>query len=633
MPNIESFTEFDLGDEIQAAILEMGITKPTPIQALSIEPGLEGKDIIAKAETGTGKTLAFGAPMMARIDPERASVLGLVLCPTRELAQQVADVLALLGKPRGIEVALVVGGDPLMPQVKALKAGAQMVVGTPGRVIDLYQQRFLSFPWAEFCVLDEADKMFEIGFADDVRKILSYMPDERQTMLFSATFPREVLRLARESTKDPVEISTAKGTATVSSIDQMFIKLDDDDKAMALVRLMEQSKETDVFLIFCERRTDVDRLMRRLERTRFSIKALHGGYDQAARFRVMSAFRTGEVKALVATDVASRGLDVEHVSHVINVAVPRELEEYTHRIGRTGRAGRTGTAITFVSRRDFAKWTAMFKRTEWDVREIEAPGRQGQSRREERPARERRPARRPERQREEAPAPAGTSDGLRRVDRSNEERERTRRPRREAEEREPEQAPKQQESRNRAGAEDTREERPRRRRRSAEEREQPQATEQQESRGRTGSEDTREERPRRRRRSAEERERSAPREQPSESNREDKSGTREERPRRPRRDSQEPSRASSEEPRTRRRREEPSEAPREKDQSREGRPRQRRSQSEEPRSDDRPRREARTRDETKEPTPKETTSARPRREQRSRSNAPSEPPAFGAGTD
>ena len=329
-----------MGDEIQGSIAEMGIEVPTPIQRLSIGPVLEGKDVIAKAETGTGKTLAFGAPMMARIDPDRASVLGLVLCPTRELAQQVAGVLETLGDARGVKTALVVGGEPLHPQVDALKAGAQVVIGTPGRVLDLMGQGFLSFPWTEYAVLDEADEMLEIGFLDDVKEILKATPDERQTLLFSATFPPDLLSLARDKTRDPVEIATAKGVATVDRISQSFMRVPEDDKSLILMRIIEQSAEDDVFLIFCERRTDVDRLMRRLERLPFGIKALHGGYDQAARFRVMSAFRTGEVKALVATDVASRGLDVAHVTAVVNYGVPRDVSDYTHRIGRTGRAGR-----------------------------------------------------------------------------------------------------------------------------------------------------------------------------------------------------------------------------------------------------------------------------------------------------
>ncbi|HEX6883181.1 MAG TPA: DEAD/DEAH box helicase [Planctomycetota bacterium] len=404
-PDVQTFAEWPLGEDIQRGIAAMDIVKPTPIQALSIGPVLEGRDVIAKAQTGTGKTLAFGAPMMSKIDAARATVLGLVLCPTRELAQQVHGVLATLGLPRGVRVAMCVGGDPIHPQIADLKAGAQVVVGTPGRVLDLYQQRFLSFPWTEFVVLDEADKMFEIGFIDDIKKILSFTPEERQTLLFSATFPTEVLKLARESTRNPLEVATAAGTVTVDTVDQCFMQLDEGDRPMALVRLLEQSGEKDVFLVFCGRRTEVDRLMRSLERASLSIKALHGGYDQAARFRVMSAFRTGEVKALIATDVASRGLDVQHVTHVVNYDVPRDAEDYTHRIGRTGRAGRSGIAITFVCPHDGRKWREILARTKASVTELEPPRRTGS--RPSRPARAERderaePAERPRR---EASAP------------------------------------------------------------------------------------------------------------------------------------------------------------------------------------------------------------------------------------
>lgn len=379
-PEVESFQEFDLGDKVQAAIAEMGITRPTPIQSLAIQPVLEGRDVIAKAETGTGKTLAFGAPMMARIDPERSSVLALVLCPTRELAQQVANVLEKLGEAIGAKVALVVGGEPIFGQIDQLKAGAQVVVGTPGRVLDLQGQGFLSFPWTEYAVLDEADEMLEIGFLDDVRKIFGFLPEERQTLLFSATFPTDLLILARENTKDPAEIATAKGVSTVDTITQSFMNVSEEDRPMALVRMLEQTSKDDVFLIFCDRRTEVDQLMRRLGRLPFEVKALHGGYDQASRFRVMSAFRTGDVKALVATDVASRGLDVDHVTHVINFSVPNDVSTYTHRIGRTGRAGREGAAITFVTPKLAYRWRQIERDATWEIEEIDAPGRTGSDR-------------------------------------------------------------------------------------------------------------------------------------------------------------------------------------------------------------------------------------------------------------
>ncbi len=372
-PDIESFEEFSLAENIQSAIKGMGITKPTPIQALAIEPVLQGKDVIAKAETGTGKTLAFGAPMMSKIDPSRSTVLGLVLSPTRELAEQVHDVLKELGEASGIKTTLIVGGEQMGPQVRALQAGAQVVVGTPGRVLDLLNQRFLQFPWTEFAILDEADKMLEIGFIDDVKKILDACNEYRQTLLFSATFPTPLLELARGYTTDPAEIATASGVSTVDNINQYFLRCGEEDRARELGHLIEDSAKDDVFLVFCERRTDVDQLMRKLERRRFSVKALHGGYDQAARFRVMGAFRTGEVKCLVATDVASRGLDVKHVTHVVNLGVPRDVSDYTHRIGRTGRAGAHGVAVTFVSRRNERDWDNLQRQSGFDLTELKRP--------------------------------------------------------------------------------------------------------------------------------------------------------------------------------------------------------------------------------------------------------------------
>jgi superfamily II DNA/RNA helicase len=372
-PDIDSFEEFSLAENIQSAIKGMGITKPTPIQALAIEPVLQGKDVIAKAETGTGKTLAFGAPMMSKIDPSRSTVLGLVLSPTRELAEQVHDVLKELGAASGVKTTLIVGGEQMGPQVRALQAGAQVVVGTPGRVLDLLNQRFLQFPWTEFAILDEADKMLEIGFIDDVKKILDACNEYRQTLLFSATFPPPLLELARGYTTDPAEIATASGVSTVDNIHQYYLRCGEEDRARELGHLIEDSAKDDVFLVFCERRTDVDQLMRKLERRRFSVKALHGGYDQAARFRVMGAFRTGEVKCLVATDVASRGLDVKHVTHVVNLGVPRDVSDYTHRIGRTGRAGAHGVAVTFVSRRNERDWENLQRQSGFDLTELRRP--------------------------------------------------------------------------------------------------------------------------------------------------------------------------------------------------------------------------------------------------------------------
>ncbi len=373
-PDVESFREWELDQGVLDAIESLGITKPTPIQALSIGPALEGRDVIAKAETGTGKTLAFGAPMMSRISPRRASVLALVLSPTRELAEQVYKVLETLGDKRGLKCSFVVGGEPMAPQIHSLRDGAQVVVGTPGRVLDLLRQRFLAFPWTEFVVLDEADKMLEIGFLEDVRSILKAVAPEAQKLLFSATFPPDLLTLARGHTQNPVEVATASGFSTVDTISQYFARVDEDEGFRFLSRVIEKSGDEDAFIVFCHRRTDVNRLFRRMERKRYSVKALHGGYEQDARFSVMEAFRNKDVKALIATDIASRGLDVKHVTHVVNFGVPRDASDYTHRIGRTGRAGREGTAITFVFPPERRNWSSIERGVGWSVQELFAPG-------------------------------------------------------------------------------------------------------------------------------------------------------------------------------------------------------------------------------------------------------------------
>ena len=412
VPDIESFRHWDLRPEVIEALDEDNIVKPTPIQAISIGHVLAGKDVIARAQTGTGKTLAFSAPMLTKLDPTRSSVLALVLSPTRELAEQIAKVCIQIGDKIGLKVALIVGGEPAQPQVAALQDGAQIVVGTPGRVLDLYGQKFLSFPWTEFVILDEADEMLEIGFIDDIKEILSKTPDERQTLLFSATFPMPLLKLARDYTRDPVEVATVSGHATAETVTQCWFKIDSEgDRAMSILRVLEQADKDAVFLIFCDRRVEVDRLFRKLERSPFPVKALHGGYEQDARFRVMDAFRTGDVKALIATDVASRGLDVKHVTHVINVGAPRDITSYTHRIGRTGRAGRTGKAITIIAPPNMRHWSPILKEATWEIKEVDPPertrsggGRHGGGRNRDRE--EQKPERRRGRRREERAADA-----------------------------------------------------------------------------------------------------------------------------------------------------------------------------------------------------------------------------------
>ena len=550
-PNVEAFTEWELGTVVQDAIAAMEITKPTPIQALAIGPVLEGRDVIAKAETGTGKTLAFGAPMMAKIDPSRRTVLGLVLSPTRELAEQVHNVLQELGIAAGIKTALVVGGEPLAPQVRALQNGAQVVVGTPGRVMDLMGQGFLTFPWTEFVVLDEADKMLEIGFLEDIEKILAQVNEDRQTLLFSATFPPSLLKLARGQTKTPVEIATASGIATVDTIRQCCIETDEDDRANLLQKIVRGSNPEDAFLVFCDRRTDVDRLMRRMERERYGVRALHGGYDQAARFRVMTAFRAKEVKVLLATDVASRGLDVKHISHVINFAAPRDHADYTHRIGRTGRAGRMGTAITFVTPPTRRYWSELLSITKFDVELLKGPrdlfdpkskrAPQDAEKSDSNEARDDRPSKprertspREERSSEDRPRRRRERNDAPREESSSEDRPRRRRERSDAprEERSSEDRPRRQRERSDAPREDrSSEDRPRRQRERSDAPREERSSEDRPRRQRERSDAPREER------ASEDRPRRRP---------ERDDGPRERQPRREQRDSEAPRREKRE---------------------------------------------------------------------------------------
>jgi len=569
VPDIENFLEWELGDEVQASIKEMGITKPTPIQALAIGPVLAGKDVIAKAETGTGKTLAFGAPMMAKIDPARRSVLGLVLSPTRELSEQVHDVLKILGEARGVKTCLIVGGEPMQPQVKALQEGAQVVVGTPGRVIDLMNQGFLSFPWTEFVVLDEADKMLEIGFLEDIEKILATVNEYRNTLLFSATFPTPLLQLARSQTNDPVEVATASGHSTVDTITQYAMTVEEEDRPRVLADLVRSSGKDDVFLVFCDRRTDVDKLMRRMERERYQVKALHGGYDQAARFRVMSAFRTGDVKVLIATDVASRGLDVNHVTFVINLGVPRDPADYTHRIGRTGRAGRQGNAVTFVPPRDRRKWEALVRDTGFDITDIRQP----------------------------RDLFSGRRHGGPKVDKRERGEERTDRPRGERSEREPRRERSERPRRDR-------EDRPRRDDRPAKD-ERPRGD--------------REERPRRERADREERPRRDREERPKREERSDRPAREE----RPRQDREERPRRSRDERPAGEGRPAREERPR---REREDRP----ARSERPEREERPRRQREERPKREERGDRPAREERPRR---NREEAPAASGGFGAGAE
>ena len=329
----------------------MGYVEPTPVQREAIPPMMEGGDVVGQAQTGTGKTAAFGIPLAERLDPAVRGVQAIVLVPTRELAMQVSAELTRIFAGSGLRVATIMGGTRMGPQLVALAEGAQVVVGTPGRIQDHMQRGTLRLDGVRIAILDEADEMLDIGFADDMERILRRTPRERQTALFSATMPPFIRRMIARYMRNPVWVSIRPEVPTVETIDQVYYEVSERDKADALIELLA-SRHLSRVLVFRRTQIGVDRLAAVLERRGVRALPIHGGLPQNERDRVMTAFRGGELRVLVATNVAARGLDIREVSHVVNFDFPQTTEEYIHRIGRTGRAGREGTAITFVSEWD-----------------------------------------------------------------------------------------------------------------------------------------------------------------------------------------------------------------------------------------------------------------------------------------
>jgi ATP-dependent RNA helicase DeaD len=336
----------------------MGYETPTPIQEAAIPAMLEGRDVVGQAQTGTGKTAAFGIPLVEWLDPTLLAVQAIVLVPTRELANQVARELTRICAGSGLAVAAVYGGARMGPQLEALAKGAQIVVGTPGRIQDHMHRRSLRLDAVRIAVLDEADEMLDIGFAEDMERILRHTPKERQTALFSATMPPFIRRMIARYMRKPVTISVQSEFATVDAIEQIYYEVSERDKVDALTELLE-GHDLNRVLVFRRTQIGVDRLAEALERRGIAALPIHGGLRQRERDRVMQAFRSGSLRVLVATNVAARGLDIKDVSHVVNYDFPQSTEEYIHRIGRTGRAGRAGTAITFVSEWDYDDFEIM----------------------------------------------------------------------------------------------------------------------------------------------------------------------------------------------------------------------------------------------------------------------------------
>jgi len=345
-----TFAELGLSQEILQALNDVGYEEPSPIQEQAIPPLLEGKDVIGQAQTGSGKTAAFGLPMIQYVDPTEPELQGLVLTPTRELCIQVTQALRAYGTRSGVDVVAVFGGAPIRGQQSQLRSGGQIVVGTVGRVKDLISRHMVMLHSCRFVVLDEADEMLDLGFIEDVERILSLTPSSRQTALFSATMPPAIRRLAEQYLYQPVTVKVQAATLTVETVEQFALEVRPREKVDQLLEVL-QSERPEQALIFVRTKIRCDELYRRLRDRGMDVRALHGDMTQGARDGVMIAFKSGRTPLLVATDVAARGLDISGISHVINYDVPTSPDVYVHRTGRTARVGRSGRAITLYEPR------------------------------------------------------------------------------------------------------------------------------------------------------------------------------------------------------------------------------------------------------------------------------------------
>jgi ATP-dependent RNA helicase DeaD len=353
-----AFADLGLSESTLHALRDVGYEQPSPIQEQAIPVLMEGRDMIGQAQTGSGKTAAFGLPMIEHVDPDQHDVQALVLTPTRELCIQVTQALRAYAQRKGVDVVAVFGGAPIRSQQAQLRAGGHIVVGTVGRVLDLIQRASLILHSCRFVVLDEADEMLDLGFLEDVERILTITPNSRQTALFSATMPPPIRALADRYLYDPVTVKVKTATLTVDSVEQFSVDVKPGDKADRLVDVL-RAERPEQAIVFTRTKIRCDQLYRKLRDRGMNVKALHGDMSQGQRDGVMLSFKGGRLPILVATDVAARGLDISTVTHVVNYDVPTSPDVYVHRIGRTGRVGRSGRAITFIEPRQTRELAAI----------------------------------------------------------------------------------------------------------------------------------------------------------------------------------------------------------------------------------------------------------------------------------
>ncbi|AWB66336.1 ATP-dependent RNA helicase [Saccharobesus litoralis] len=348
---LAGFESLGLSTAIVRAVSQAGYTQPSPIQAEAIPVVLKKRDLMAAAQTGTGKTAGFTLPMLDLLNKgtlaSRNQVRALVLTPTRELAAQVAESVDKYGSQLPLTSHVVFGGVKINPQMQKLRGGADVLVATPGRLLDLYQQNAIKFDKLEILVLDEADRMLDMGFIRDIRKILDLLPKKRQTLMFSATFSPDIRALAKDMTHNPIEVSVTPENSTNRSVDQSLYVVERSHKTDILIRLIKQNSWFQV-LVFTRTKHGANRLVRKLDKAKITAAAIHGDKSQGARTRALAEFKAGDIAVLVATDIAARGLDIEQLPQVVNFELPHVAEDYVHRIGRTGRAGATGKAISLV---------------------------------------------------------------------------------------------------------------------------------------------------------------------------------------------------------------------------------------------------------------------------------------------